>query len=73
MMFAGKHRVIFAGLLWVLQAVVFQLHGQGLGDTLKIEEINVFSHRPVEQTALTVTQIDSAILQSITSASPFQS
>ena len=62
MMFAGKHRVIFAGLLWVLQAVVFQLHGQGLGDTLKIEEINVFSHRPVEQTALTVTQIDSAIL-----------
>ena len=62
MMFAGKHRVYCACLLWFLQIVATQVQGQGLSDTMKIEEIRVFSNRPVEQTALTVTHIDSAII-----------
>jgi len=38
------------------------LAAQSLGDTLTIDEISVFSKRPVEQTALLVTRLDSTVL-----------
>ncbi len=48
--------------LLFLQGISFHAMSQGLNDTLKIEEIRVLSPHTREQTALTLTSIDSATI-----------
>ncbi len=56
-------------VLLVMLGCTNRAGAQSLKDTLKIGEISVFSRRPVEQTAVTVTRLDSAVLSRHTSQS----
>ncbi len=57
-----KHTLSRCMMIHFFVAFPALLNAQYLSDTLKLGEISVFSSRPVEQTALTVTELDSALL-----------
>ncbi len=56
------HKILFA--LSVFQLIVANIYSQRLTDTLQIEEICINPGRSLQTTSLTITRLDSLILQS---------
>jgi iron complex outermembrane receptor protein len=55
------HKILF--LYLVIQVFAADLNSQKLSDTLHLEEINVSSMRPLHESSLTLTRLDSLVMQ----------